>query len=500
MKKLFLPLLVFFCLTSSFAVNVRDFGARGDGMSDDTAAIQKAVFYLSDRIKMDRFRREDGWYRGTSETHVDELLFPEGTYKISHTIFAPGAVSWRGKGKVKIIQTAPGKDILYCERYRRAMFDNLTFSGGQTHLQLWNRNWNASSVSIRNCVFENAGAPAVRSISRRVLNPNEVYGKGWKNIKIQMIPPYTVTVKNGVPHFKKNSIDNSIAWYTSNIIYIKDCAFLNCMRAFEFDNDGTLVDNCRIKVNPDAAGPVMIAGVGPAPNMLAIWNLKAEAPATKQKQFWIKNEGYHVICHDSTFKSVSPMRILDQTTVKIPGHPIAGSITFNRCRFEAQGSPDGLILFRRVPSVLICADNVNTAGKVNWAKWLVKPDEKYLKNDSFRGRHQGIPWPVKLKYNFIFGENKNITANLPPILEQFRYKAHPMISRSVPQLPEAPALPAGELSAAAFGVKGDGKTDNSAALARALEAACKARKTLIIPQGRVRLGSTVKLPGFVSLR
>ena len=498
MKKLFTVLTVLCAVFVLSAVNVRDFGAKGDGKTDDTAAIQKAVFYLSSRIKMDRFRLEDGWYTGSSETHVDELLFPAGTYKISHTIFAPGSVAWRGQGKVKIIQTDPEKDLLYCEKYRRAFFFNLSFSGGKTQLQLWNRNWNATSVSIRDCEFIDSGAPAVRSISRRVLYPEEK--KKWgKRGKITMIPPYDVTVKNGIPHFKANSFADSIAWYTSNIIYIKNTSFLNCLQAFEFNNDGTLLDNCRIRVTPRTKGPVMIAGVGPAPNMLAIWNLKAEAAATEETQFWIKNEGYHVVCNDSVFKSVNPMRVLDQTTLKIPGHPIAGSITFNRCRFEAQRSPDALILFRRVPSVLICRDNVNTAGNVALSKWLVEPDEAYLKNDSFRGRHQGIVWPVKLKYNFIFGGNKNITENLPSILEQFRYQDHPLMSKSVPVMPQI-KLPSGELHAAGFGVKADGKTDDAAALGRALAAAAKVRKTLVIPQGRIRLASTVKLPEFVSLR
>ena len=73
------------------------------------------------------------------------------------------------------------------------------------------------------------------------------------------------------------------------------------------------------------------------------------------------------------------------------------------------------------------------------------------------------------------------------------------MSKGVPVVPQV-KLPSQELYAADFGVKGDGATDNAEALTKALAAAAGSRSTLVIPQGRIRLASTVKLPEFVSLR
>ena len=500
MKKLMLLTLLFAAICSVHGVNVRDFGAVGDGRTDDTAAIQKAVFYLAGRIKLDRFRREDDWNKGSSETHVDELVFPKGTYKISRTIFAHGSVIWRGEKGTRIVMDDFTQDILYCRIYRRAIFNNIEFVGGRTQIQLWSRNWNASSVHIRNCVFRDSSAPAVRSVSMRLYAPPEDYSKSWGQQNIVQIPPHEVTIKNGIPVLTPPPIRQLISWFSSNIIYISKSEFINCINPFEFNNDGTLLDNCRIVANPDTVGPIIHEGIGPAPNMLMIWNLQAEAPATSNKQFWFENIGYHFSCNDSTFRSVNPMPVLDQNTGKVPGHSIPGSVTFNRCTFDSPRPPEALIILRRVPCVLKMIDNINVNGSVPMIKWLVNPDQKYFERNSFQGKLQGIPWSTAHKYNIIVHGNKNIRPNIPEVMKRFVYPDDPMLHASVPAMPEAIPAPAEEIFAADFGVVGDDKTDNSAALSKALAAAAKARKTLVIPSGRVRLASTVKLPDFVSLR
>lgn len=500
MKKKRLVILLFSACLIAHGVNVRDFGATGDGNTDDTAAIQKAISYLASKIKMDRFHKEDEWNTGSSETHVDELYFPAGTYKISRTLFADGSVAWRGQPSAKIVLNDPNQDILYCRIYRRALFDTIEFSGGKTQIQLWSKNWNASSVHIRNCVFRDSSAPALRSISRRVYNPPENYSKGFRGLNIQMIPPYEVTMKNGVPELSPNSIKGSISWFSSNIIYISRSSFLNCMQAFEVDNDGTLIDNCHIVANPKTEGPVMIAGIGPAPNMLSIWNLKAEAPATDKVQYWIRNEGFHLNCNDSTFLSVRPMVFLDQNTLRIPFHYIPGSIVVNRSIFKSAGKPKGaLIDLHRVPCVLKWIDNRNENGSVPLIKWDVKVSPHYFENDSFPGKLHGIPWSTKHKYNVVIAGNRNIEVNLPDVMNPFCYADDPMLHEKIPVRQEI-QVPQNELKATDFGVVPDGKTDNTAALTCALNAAAKAQKTLLIPSGRIRLASTVTLPEFVSLR
>lgn len=63
---------------------VTDFGATGDGMTDDTAAINRALFQLFCRQVNPQIRRS--------------LFFPAGTYKITNTILIPPYCTLYGEG------------------------------------------------------------------------------------------------------------------------------------------------------------------------------------------------------------------------------------------------------------------------------------------------------------------------------------------------------------------------------------------------------------------
>jgi hypothetical protein len=73
---------------------VRFFGAKGDGISDDAAALQKAV-----------------------ESKAGTIRLPSGTYKLSKTIEVDldkvGWTSFVGDGTARIVMTGPGPAIRF---------------------------------------------------------------------------------------------------------------------------------------------------------------------------------------------------------------------------------------------------------------------------------------------------------------------------------------------------------------------------------------------------
>ena len=124
---------VFFALLCLFAanatdwsrgVNVRDFGAKGDGITDDTMAIQRALNFIREKQQIILLARQPMLagaphlgnlpvLSSTSENvMVPELFFPSGNYKISSTLVAKSYLYMPGEKGSKITHAAPDKDIL----------------------------------------------------------------------------------------------------------------------------------------------------------------------------------------------------------------------------------------------------------------------------------------------------------------------------------------------------------------------------------------------------
>ena len=76
---------------------IKDFGAVGDGVTDDTDAINRALYQLYCREVNPQIRRS--------------LFFPAGVYKVSSTIIIPPFATLYGEGADNsVIQMAPGDD------------------------------------------------------------------------------------------------------------------------------------------------------------------------------------------------------------------------------------------------------------------------------------------------------------------------------------------------------------------------------------------------------
>ncbi|MBI5384950.1 MAG: hypothetical protein HZA90_09730 [Verrucomicrobia bacterium] len=108
---------------SSWADVRRDFGAKGDGVTDDTDAIQQALDNLGTQ-----------GVEGFSD-HPASLYFPAGTYRITRSVrlFARDSVSMVGEhpDTTTILWDGPvGADMLVADGTRRSKWTRLTWDGG----------------------------------------------------------------------------------------------------------------------------------------------------------------------------------------------------------------------------------------------------------------------------------------------------------------------------------------------------------------------------------
>ncbi|MBI2298748.1 MAG: hypothetical protein HYU66_07340, partial [Armatimonadetes bacterium] len=143
-------LLLLLC-TSAQAVNVKDFGARGDGVADDTQAVRAAVKAIGGISQP---------YPGTAYyNEMEELYFPPGKYHLTDAITI-GSGRFRGDGAV-IEQADPAKDTFTSTWAWRMTISGFTFLGGRNHLVLHNPNLDTGQIHVEKCRFYGARGVAL---------------------------------------------------------------------------------------------------------------------------------------------------------------------------------------------------------------------------------------------------------------------------------------------------------------------------------------------------
>jgi parallel beta-helix repeat protein len=127
-------------------INVKDFGATGDGNTDDSVAIQSAVSYAS--------------------TAKGTLHFPAGTYRIDTTISVPGNLRITGDGNMShLTRTTTGNIFSITGTSETPVsnvhISNLRFSGPSTQANSIVGNGiymdYASHITIKHCLFQGFG-------------------------------------------------------------------------------------------------------------------------------------------------------------------------------------------------------------------------------------------------------------------------------------------------------------------------------------------------------
>ncbi|HUK22888.1 MAG TPA: glycosyl hydrolase family 28-related protein [Gemmatimonadales bacterium] len=126
------------------ATNVREYGAAGDGVRDDTRAIQQAIDVSRDG---------------------KPVLFPAGRYRIRKTVTVHDDCVLVGWGRHSILQCSePDTDALVCEGVKKVFIEGLAIDGdGSNRDGLVVRQ--ADDVRIRRCWIKSMGGRALTIVN-----------------------------------------------------------------------------------------------------------------------------------------------------------------------------------------------------------------------------------------------------------------------------------------------------------------------------------------------
>ncbi len=175
-------------MSGSFGVTPQMFGAKGDGKSNDTKAIQAAIDFAS-------------------KNGGNLVTIPEGIYSVRNLKLKEN-VTLMGEGERSILKADPScktwDGILYCEKLNSAEIKNLTFDGnkpivpGDTQKGTVNIWVNYSkNVQINDCTFQNNNYLGICIKSSDTVN---IYNNKFLNLDCGVIttsyPSSNLTISN----------------------------------------------------------------------------------------------------------------------------------------------------------------------------------------------------------------------------------------------------------------------------------------------------------------
>lgn len=448
---------------SAAGLNVRDFGATGDGRTDDTAAVRAAVtaaarLNASMRIRLGHRCQKSGIGDGP----LREVFFPKGTYRLSGTVFASRDMVLRGEDGATVAMDDATKDIFYFNSAFRCRVTGLAFEGGAVQLRFWTANNDSANLTVRGCTFRNAAGCAVECLS---------YAYRTNGLR-KALAPYVL--KDGVPVPNPLFAGERSRFPNSTLLTVEDSAFENCRRAVEATCDGAVIRHCRAVSAADAEG-----GVFRIDNRLHAYGLDVTVRRGKGLVQSVFDAGKCLLdITDCVFRTDDGSGVCTVRSHGKPGY-IPSYVSLERVTAESGSGGDN------APVVIAAGTSPNMIRVLG----LVETGVRHASPVHYVGGRcadtlaavryfKGIP--VERTYS------TEISARAP-------------VRPSPPAAPERSA-PEKVLRAADFGVDTDIRTDDTAAVKRLFAAAGGGENVKIIFPGTwINLSETVDVPDNVTV-
>ncbi len=279
---------------SFFTVSVKDFGAVGDGIADDTTAIQTAANDCKAKLKA--IQLTGGSYMGS----CPELFFPAGKYRISQSIKLCPYQSLRGEDSI-LVQADPASGILDFNGGYQNRVTAMQFVGGQSQVTFSNANLDSSFLTFRDCAFQGWSEYSViadGTVDDRHLSTTLSFHRcRWDGARAVYTHCDTTQFSDCEAHFRGNNIPQDGAW-------VKNAGFQRSNGIYS--NGGTLG---LYNVTLVPAAPIVPAEDGSAPKQInAYWSDNGGSVVAERVRFSGEGAGVAPILHRAPINTRSPFR------------------------------------------------------------------------------------------------------------------------------------------------------------------------------------------------
>jgi|GEM_PF-1815819 len=334
-------------------LNVRDFGARGNGIADDAPALQRALNRMDDLrraaagIYLNDYGTISSW--GVWDGPNAEVFLPAGTYRIGRTLVGVKGVTLSGELGTTIQADFADAPLLYLDMAFRGTIRGITFRGGRNQIVYWTANQNAARMLIDDCRFENAVEYAILSESFSDLDGSDM--KNWEHCK--PLSPFLVKWdKDRMPTVTPST--GRYPWANSTLVVLRNCRFTDCGGAYRGASDGQSISNCSVVCRRPPTLPPWDVGNEIAMEQI---DMKAELP----KNFftgWIVCQGparldLRRIRAESTSATGAPLLVYRKAPRSKEWNP-GDNLTLTDCTATSAGSSAGaLIEFAGIEPMLL---------------------------------------------------------------------------------------------------------------------------------------------------
>ena len=243
-----------FAAPTPYSVNVRDYGAVGDGVHDDTLALQKAA----DAARVDS--RERGQLETmvklrltcTPDGPVPELYFPKGIYRTTGPVVFTGNAFLRGE-EAEIRNETADKDTFFFDLGFRVDIEGLRFTGGRHQVRQFTQNRDIAAARIDRCSFERSRGTAL------LLDCNSDVTVQRSAGKAAFFKPMYEKRRTSEGRVELIDVDpaSRIPAANSTIILVENCTFRDCAQAILAHSDGVNIDRCQFFDSGVAHGPIV---------------------------------------------------------------------------------------------------------------------------------------------------------------------------------------------------------------------------------------------------
>lgn len=405
---------------SALAFDVRDFGAVGDGVADDTAAIQAAMnqcvdeetFCLAGHSCLPPWGGHGGHGGGA------EVFFPAGTYRITRPLVYPERrVTFRGELGATIVAEQSHDIFYFCQAFR-IVFENLRLVGGRIQLNFFTNNGDMAMLRLENCVFEDAALENIRAFNLKAEDE-------WRGI-----PPYLVDWEDPVrPVLAVNpEAEVTTALFPNSTLFaILNCKFRGSNTFLNGGSDVLVMEDTEFERQGGTATPFP---------MTTNWNLsrvKAHFIGTdaeaKACQAWFVSKGDLSV--ENCVFSMEECEITNAGSCAMPllfSGSMAGyknnSVRIRNSRFDLQGAP--LVRFKAgtLSGILAVEGNENLSATP--LKAVDFEEIPRLEEIETKIRYQPYnELPLATQFKWRIAENQDFDETVPEVFTPFLHAPLP---------------------------------------------------------------------------